>query len=128
MSVKWILGGITMSTCKECIHYEACEYWLKKENKHLGAVEGFVCEFFKDRSKFIELPCNIGDTVYSTKQNKVDECYVVSIQICTRVSITIRLATKYFIFYDVSGEDFGKAVFLTKEEAEQALAERSKTK
>ena len=39
-----------MKTCKDCIHIEMCSY-----------VDTFlpICDSFKDKSKFIELPCSI---------------------------------------------------------------------
>lgn len=47
-----LIGGETLK-CNECIHYEACNYWLHKEQKHLESTEGFVCEHFslKDNSQ-----------------------------------------------------------------------------
>lgn len=43
-------------TCKDCLHYEACNYWLNKDAKHLNAFDGFVCEHFKNRSEWVHLP------------------------------------------------------------------------
>ena len=39
-----------MKTCEDCIHFEVCCY-----------VDVFLpaCDSFKDKSKFIELPCSI---------------------------------------------------------------------
>lgn len=43
-----------MKTCKDCIHYDIClgafGDWLPK-----------ICDSFKDKSRFIELPCSVGD-------------------------------------------------------------------
>lgn len=61
-------------TCKDCYHCEACENrfaGLKKicvdePVKHLElnpAVEK-CCENFKDKSRIIELPCKVGETLY----------------------------------------------------------------
>lgn len=52
-----------MASCKECLHKEACNHWLQKDNKHLGAVEGFICEHFKGRTRFVELPCAVKDLI-----------------------------------------------------------------
>ena len=48
-------------TCKDCIHYDIClgAFW---------ALVGRVCDSFKDKSKFIELPCSVGDTVFITRE------------------------------------------------------------
>ena len=107
-----------MSTCKDCLHSEICPW----------DCDSVVCERFKDKSKFIELPCKVGDTAYSIKHNKVDEYYVTSILIYTRTSVTFRLVNKYFTFFDVTRKDFGKTVFLTKGEAEKALEEHNNGK
>lgn len=44
-------------SCKDCLHYEACNHWLKKENKLLANTEGFICDSFTDRSEWVHLPC-----------------------------------------------------------------------
>ena len=61
-----------MSTCKDCVHYGVCkalsgftEELIKsceKDFEKYGDVKE-MCEHFKDRSKFIELPCRIGDYI-----------------------------------------------------------------
>lgn len=45
-----------MMNCKDCLHYEACNYWLRKEAKHLNSDEGFVCEYFADKSEWMRMP------------------------------------------------------------------------
>lgn len=40
-------------TCKECIYKPMCKY-----------NQSYICENFKDKSKFTELSLNVGDTVY----------------------------------------------------------------
>lgn len=57
-------------TCKDCIHYDVCykkhyHYANSKYRQDIDFVEK-VCHFFKDESKYTELPCNIGDKVYHT--------------------------------------------------------------
>lgn len=44
-------------TCKDCMHYEVCcdEYELAHAE---------YCNNFKDKSKYIELPCKVGETLY----------------------------------------------------------------
>lgn len=42
-----------MSTCKGCLHNGNCPWDF----------DGVVCEDFKDKTKFIELPCRIGDYI-----------------------------------------------------------------
>ena len=51
-------------TCKDCIHYEACEDFTRhklsperaKELLPILRDKGRTCEHFKDRSRFVELP------------------------------------------------------------------------
>ena len=91
-----------MKTCKDCIHFEVCCY-----------VDVFLpaCDSFKDKSKFIELPCAIGDTVYMIN-SKIDHHngneYYAIIQAPFRVSMLHLI---------------GKFLFLTREEAEKKLEE-----
>lgn len=42
-----------MLTCNECLHIGNCSWDF----------DGVVCEDFKDKTKFIELPCRIGDYI-----------------------------------------------------------------
>lgn len=48
-------------TCNNCIHYEVCEGWQVDERRETLA-NG--CTDFKDKSKYIELPCKVGDNYY----------------------------------------------------------------
>ena len=56
-------------TCEDCIHFEVCCY----VDRGLP-----ICDSFKDKSKFIELPCSIGD--YCIYQD--DLWYVNNITYC----------------------------------------------
>ena len=51
-----------MSTCRDCYHFEAC-MTLSKTNKEYGALS--KCHLFKDKTKIVELPCVIGEVVYT---------------------------------------------------------------
>lgn len=96
-------------TCKDCIHTGVCIY-LEMETDRVDK----LCRHFKDKSKFIELPCKVGDRVYSALYGKVTSHYIRKIEInkddlfaCSALMIPF--------------SEFGKTVFLTKEEAEKAL-------
>ena len=101
-----------MSTCKDCLYGDNCSIC-----EVMG--DDFCCVGFKDRSKFVELPCKVGDTVYHLLRTGV---------------ITKRKVEKYILTsseglcYILDNNEiypcFWKSIFLTKEEAEQALAER----
>ena len=50
-------------TCKDCIHYEVCReydraFWGHTSNKHSDLINAKPedCPYFKDRSRFVELP------------------------------------------------------------------------
>ena len=93
-------------------------------------------------------PCKGGDTVYCISKNRIEEASVGEITISTGLQISIYFECDYDCLgcpfsswgQDYSGEyscrgeygtkevtceDFGKTVFLTKEEAEAKLKERS---
>lgn len=51
--------------CKDCIHYDVCIESGRAILEFYGEDDAInFCSYFKDASKFIELPCSIGDTVY----------------------------------------------------------------
>ena len=57
-----------MSKCENCIHYKACEDWVDNLlERHIFPYEcegdEKPCEFYKDKSFFVELPCKVGDKV-----------------------------------------------------------------
>lgn len=54
-----------MADCKDCIHEKVCSALIKNGLPYLDelSAEKF-CLMFKDKSKYIKLPCKVGDTVY----------------------------------------------------------------
>lgn len=47
-----------MITCRDCIHYDVCGFeWCDSEALTF-------CKDFKDKSRIIELPCKVGETVH----------------------------------------------------------------
>lgn len=46
--------------CEDCFHVEVCKYADCKDKK----LNKTQCEFFKNKSKTITVPCKVGDTVY----------------------------------------------------------------
>lgn len=98
-----------MSTCKDCLHDEACDIYAG--DLHKEGAEKCIC--FKDRNRFVELPCKVGDTVYL-----VDNQEIISYQFD---NIVMFLESKKDGICFALLRDFNKTMFLTKEEAEQAL-------
>lgn len=122
-------------TCRDCIHYDVCE---EKDTEYTGLPFSIAndkpCEFFKDKSRFIELPCKVGDMIYVIKNNKISAKDIVYYnKIHSRVSEQNeeywhcvdkdRISINVITFYP---ENIGKTVFLTKEEAEAKLKELNK--
>ncbi len=122
-------------TCKDCIHYKACKNLIRLCN-HLvtGCMqldEYSPCTTYENKSKYIELPCKVGDEVYVIKNNKI---YIKDIVYYNKIHSRIpeqnaeywHCVDKNRILINVitfNPEDIGKTVFLTKEEAEQKLKE-----
>ena len=105
-----------MATCKDCIHFEACKscwcsFW---ENKEM--TENDRCKMFKDKSCVIEVPCPIGTKIYMlvTKRPKLTYPEFTFIK---ESKLTYNNLERVL-------EDFGKTVFLNREEAEKSLKER----
>lgn len=115
-------------TCKDCVHNVICSadaYFKEREGAEAA------CVHFKPKSRYIELPCAVGDTVWwLTTANweqtkwKIVEVKVSMLQQKADKSWKIRLTHMSSVF-DITTDELGKTVFLTKEEAEKALAERS---
>ena len=124
-----------MATCKDCLYWEACNeyrgaFWGHKAQYSSPIINASAdsCIFYKDRSRFVELPCKVGDTVYiiariSGKEEIIQDS-VESFTISSFVDNTPIILFDGIETCDWDSSDFGKRVFLTKEEAEQALKER----
>lgn len=86
-------------------------------------------EDLEEQNRLIKLPCAVGDEFYciwrNKGQNPIQKMQVKKIEIHERKGIVIQMEFVgnrgcLFRFYE---DDFGKTVFLTKEEAEAALEE-----
>ena len=119
-------------TCKDCIHYDLCRScsriqlgWHGNSVHYVENMEE-ICKDFKDRSRFVELPCKVGDTLFVPTRNLVSEYKIVSFHVCGegiwyRTNVIKGILTRLI---SDNVEIIGKTVFLTREEAEQALKER----
>ena len=124
-------------TCKDCIHYDLCRScsriqlgWHGNSVHYVENIEE-ICKDFKDRSRFVELPCKAGTTVYTVSlKHGVVPWGVYAI--CSTVNewdaapkITLLARSKKI---DTSAKFSANAVrssvFFTREEAEQALKGR----
>lgn len=98
-----------MVNCKECLHLDVC-----KSRDVFGDMS--ACEHFKDRSRFVELPCKVGDTVFVVNGFKEIEEFEVDYYVVEKNVISVGMVD--------DGEYEVETVFLTREEAERALKER----
>ena len=112
--------------CKDCYHFDVCNNYLN-DFREIGFLLGhnlnaIGCRFFKDKSKIIELPCKVGDTVYFIKS-----AFTYLKEPKAEIVKTI-ITAEYDTIYKTQNRAFniaviGETVFLTREEAEQALRE-----
>lgn len=115
--------------CKNCVHYEVCGCALTSKTI-------YKCDYFADESKVIELPCKVGDTVYSNNPifSKILPYFVENLNVSyfgnkdELLGYTFEANStnegELLDSIDFEPKDVGKTVFLTREEAEQALKER----
>lgn len=106
--------SINHKTCNDCINSDLCIYKTHQP----------VCRCFKDKSRYIGLPCAVGDTVYCLYKECQKETKIIELEIDF-----FEIHKDYVIINGYKGEycyryftrEIGKTVFLTKEEAEQIL-------
>lgn len=121
--------------CVDCSHYEVCCI------DYIGTIgtqtKDEECEYFMTKTRCIELPCRVGDTLYTNASmsgwylRTKDMPYSAKV-----VFIGLNDSDKMGggllnVEYEKQGHmrqfyfnDFGNKIFLTKEEAEEALKER----
>lgn len=115
-------------TCKDCIHYDVCSYDGSNisGNEFANKVEE-ICDFFKDKSLIVELPCHFGDTIYyfNTYSERGGE-YIDAGEV---ELVDIVEDAKIIILNDgriIPLDEIGNTAFFTREEAKKALKERDK--
>ena len=117
-----------MATCKECVHNNICnitqiDYQPKNTIQHIEE----YCGQFKDPSRLVYLPCMAGDTVYYIAnvngKDTINSAVVDEVTIYKSGTIGYDCGVGEIGF---SSKSIGKRVFLTREEAEQALKERDR--
>ena len=113
--------------CESCIHFDRCKGLYRSERLQKIASKG--CPYFKDRSRFVELPCRVGDKVYFNNVHlryaRVIAIYIDASGGMFDLDITTNIATatgyEHFINKDYTFEDICRRLFRAREEAEQAL-------
>lgn len=120
-------------TCKDCIHYDVCHNNFKNIDLNEEMTDEHCCVYFKDKSRFVELLCGVGDTLYLVDfEYGIFKCIVNDIQISRNNEPIYRLyyysqsgdeSTKFEWDVNIANHCFGKMIFFTKEEAEAKLKE-----
>ena len=124
-------------TCKDCIHYDVCAInGIDVENTTFK--KELCCGEFKDKSRIIELPCNVGDKYYKLKAQctKMRDCYVYECEECCKncdkqiyiEDCTYKNAWEILNVYKKEQEEIKicksmRWIFTNKEEAEAKLKE-----
>lgn len=114
--------------CKDCIHYDVCE---EKDTQYTGLPFSIAndkpCKFFKDKSRFIELPCKFLQKcfVIPTIENNLSDITEMK---CIGFSLSYKsynanLITDKNKLYQPCFGAFCKTIFFTKEEVEAKLKE-----
>lgn len=106
---------------------EPCE--MSSHNSRMAIEKLATYEDAEEQGLLLRLPCKVGDTVYAflSTCNYFTECQINKIEL----KPTLYGNTCYFLepighrgcLYRCFEDDFGKTVFLTKEEAEAKLKE-----
>lgn len=112
--------------CKDCLYYELCKNFKDnicqgcndRHNEYVINKDG-MCDRFKDRNRFVELPCKVGVKVYDVFPGEIIEYTVESFVINKSPYFYVKELSYQFKF-----EEIGKTVFLTREVAEEVLKER----
>ena len=84
-------------------------------------------EELDEQGLLLMLPCKVGDTVYCIEDKKIWDCIIDKVTISRTNGIWFEIKTPKSM-PDISAieyteNDFGRTIFLTKEEAEQKLKE-----
>ena len=80
-------------------------------------------QMYKEKDRYIKIPCEVGGTVYCLIQGFDNPLKATVNRITVQVSgVVISCSVLGYFGQSYMATDFGKTVFLTKEEAEKALA------
>lgn len=114
-----------MKTCKDCLHSKVCRDWWSEQEKNLFSESNIACRVFTDRSEWVHIPCKVGDSIFCDGKLFADR-YVGEVMKFTVDIVRTQVCTTHCGEIDMifNFKDFGKTVFLTREEAERALKER----
>lgn len=118
-------------TCKDCLHYDVCEAVRGRPNlvgKNSLRVAEKHCPYnsFTAISEWVHLPCKVGDTIYFDTYKRGENIGVQPHKV-GKVVVIVSTTRKFgCVGADIPDWEFGKTVFLTREEAEKALKDMRK--
>ena len=119
-------------TCKDCYHYDVCAiHGIDVENTTFK--KELCCGEFKDKSRIIELPCNVGDEIYVLNRGNIPQKMILDEpdirchcakedNLCMALCDDKKHSICAYRFKN-DGSDIGEKVFRTKSEAEAKLKE-----
>lgn len=111
-------------TCKDCLHYNLCKTqygatnYFDEDGYAVHDVEAY-CSNAADKRRFVELPCRVRTVVYIPEEG------YITVERVQAFWIDAANILRVVIGGDVRrrASEIGKTIFLTYEEAEQALKE-----
>ncbi len=116
---------LNFKECENCKHWNGCiSNCFSVCGKPLDALKEFKeLKDLEEQGRLLKLPCAVGDIVYviNNKNNTVSEEKVYDIQYrgeTYKKGQRIFMNIGALVYFEM---DFGKTVFLTRAEAEQAL-------
>ena len=96
-------------------------YWSPNRKEEL--VEKLAeYEDLEEQGKLLKLPCAVGDTIYAIYSDE-DSSFIEEPKVVEVSTHRVWIDSAYFDY-----DDFGKTVFLTRQEAEAALKELERGK
>lgn len=107
--------------CKDCLSFGVCRYASGSR-----LLEKEPCADFMDIDKWVKLPCKVGTTIYRVQEyfNDATLHSEKRVKVCVAESASAD-STWTDDSVILSNNCFGKTWFLTREEAERALKDRS---
>ena len=111
-----------MSKCENCISQNVCKWWANGDGHNLNCTDEVVCPEYKDKSLFVELPCKPDDIVHTARYKETHPFKIVGINITNDKYGKMRVAA-FACGTEFLAEDFGKTVFLDRDEAKKKLKE-----
>lgn len=113
--------------CKDCINSDVCNCFDDGVTETIAMnLDGEECKLFKDKSKFVELPCRVGDVIYKVSRGCETNC---SLEFeCPNCKVPYEIykceATQEILYWMVFNYDvYDTWYFVTKAEAEAKLKE-----